>query len=119
MKNSFVWNSVNGLQIRDRLQAIIKNFQEALPDLFEKTELKICEKCNGAGIPVRKGNVDELTFWEPGSYCKECGGIGYLGVKRIYDKYICSCGGKDPYCPKCNGNMVIDWITNIMEGKNV
>jgi len=119
MKNSFVWNSVNTLQIRDRLQVIIKNFQEAFPDLFEKTELKICKKCNGAGIPIKKGSSDEITFWNPGTYCDECGGIGYLGIKRIYDKYICSCEGKDQHCPKCKGDVVIDWISNIMGGTNV
>ena len=99
---------------RDSLYAIIKHFRDAFPDNFEQCGMKICKKCDGAGIPVQRNDHD-LTFWQPGNYCKKCRGYGVTGIKRIYDEYVCKdCGGAG--CTKCNDKGTIDWISNAVKG---
>jgi len=96
---------------RDKLFSIIENFRRAFPDQFKKTDLKICPKCEGSGLPAKKSN-QEITFWRPGNYCDQCFGFGVLGLNRIYDEYLCPyCHGAG--CEKCNKHGTVDWIKNI------
>lgn len=99
--------------IRDRLHSIIKNFKEAFPDNFDECGLIICDKCNGTGIPVQ-GQAPGVTYWQPGTYCSKCSGIGFNGYGRIYNEYLCSCKGRG--CKKCNDTGLVDWISNVMKG---
>ncbi len=99
--------------VRDKIHAIVKNFEEALPDHFEKTDLEKCGKCNGSGLDVTPSTDDTLTIWNPGAYCKNCRGFGYLGIDRIYNAYVClKCDGKG--CKTCNDTGMIDWIKRAM-----
>ncbi len=64
---------------RDNLHGIIKRFREAFPDQFAKTDLKLCLKCEGSGLPVKKTDSN-ITYWSPGTYCSECSGFGVTGI---------------------------------------
>jgi hypothetical protein len=97
---------------RDKLHSILKLFQDAFPDNWAKTGIKECTKCEGTGIPVKKG---ELTPWQPGTYCERCWGLGYEGIVRVYSKYLCDCNGKG--CKKCKDTGLVDWVTRTMGRK--
>lgn len=100
---------------RDMLHAIIKHFKEAFPDNFKKCGMKICTKCDGSGIPVQKSKHTDITFWQPGNYCDKCKGFGVIGIKRIYDEYMCKkCNGDG--CSDCNDRGSVDWISNAVKG---
>lgn len=109
-------NSYNPLSLeimRDSLFSIIKKFEEAFPDLYERTGLRKCDKCNGTGLIV-SGEM-EITIWQPGNYCQKCRGLGYLGVERVGSMYLCpnpNCGKK---CSFCNGKGLVDWIAYAMK----
>jgi len=98
----------------NHLHSIIKNFRDAFPDNFEKSGLVICEKCGGSGIPV-KPNQESITFWQYNDFCSECGGFGVKGIKRIYDEYLCVCGGRG--CKICKDRGTVDWITRVTQGE--
>lgn len=100
--------------LRDQLHSIIKNFKIAFPDNFDMCGLTICSKCNGTGIPVQ-GQAPGITHWQPGTYCSKCHGIGFHGIGRVYDKYLCTCN--KPGCKKCNDKGFVDWISNVMGSK--
>ncbi len=72
----------------DRLHSIIKHYRDAFPDNFKKSGMEVCIKCNGSGLPIKANSESELTFWQPGTYCESCCGLGVEGVVRIYDEYI-------------------------------
>lgn len=108
-----IFYSQDAKDLRDRLHVIVKNFREAFPDNFENSGLKICPNCQGTGLPVKKGENSDITFWEPGTYCDSCSGIGFLGAERIYNKYLCKfCKGNG--CKKCRDSGLVDWVTHAM-----
>lgn len=79
----------------------IRKFHEMCPEEFSKTNIRPCGHCGGNGI--RDKHILD--------YCSNCGGIGYVGFKRLYGQHVCrSCNGSG--CPKCDRNGVVDWITH-------
>ena len=85
------------------------------PDNFKESGMQICGQCDGEGIPVQRSEQTDLTFWQPGNYCDKCKGLGVVGIKRIYDEYVCKgCGGAG--CESCNNKGTKDWIANVVKG---
>jgi len=101
---------------RDHLHGIIKRFREAFPDQFAKTDLEICSTCEGSGLPTKPHSEENnVTFWQPGTYCVGCSGYGVKGINKIYDDYICKkCQGEG--CDHCEHRGTVDWIKNAVKG---
>jgi hypothetical protein len=100
-----------GSHLCDLLHIIIRRFAEAFPKNFELTGIKPCKRCSGEGINVERNG--RITFWQPGNYCQDCGGIGFIGIEEVYGMYVCKqCNGSG--CKYCNNKGIVDWITNAM-----
>ena len=90
-------------------------FRQQSDDYLKKNGIVKCKKCKGLGLDqVRK--FDGSYMWDGSSYCEECGGVGYKGVKDGLQidllHYICkSCAGLG--CNSCNKG-VVDWIDHSM-----
>ncbi len=112
LENYQTYNPLSLEVMRDSLFSIIKKFEESFPDLFERTGLKKCDKCEGTGLIV--GGCNGLTLWKPGGYCLKCKGLGYLGIERVGNVYLCPNPNCSKKCVLCNGNGVVDWITYAM-----
>jgi len=111
--DSYWANTQTAVMNRDHLHGIIKRFREAFPDQFSKTDLKICLKCEGSGLPIKPKS--DITFWQPGTYCTECSGFGVTGINKLYDDYLCKkCKGIG--CDECNQRGTKDWISNVVKG---
>jgi hypothetical protein len=100
------------LIFRDKIHTILTNFAFYFPEEFEKTSIKVCEKCDGSGLPCKKlAERGAITFWQPGTICDKCGGFGYK-FSEINGQYICKkCNGVG--CSKCNYGFT-DWISHAM-----
>jgi DnaJ-class molecular chaperone len=98
------------MKIRDKVHLILTNFELYFPSELEKTEIRRCVTCEGSGLPCKKGS--ELTLWQPGTCCKDCGGFGYR-FREMGMQYVCQkCKGSG--CGRCKGSGFVDWISNAM-----
>jgi len=78
-----------------------------------------CKKCGGLGLGnVRTIEIEHLksSSWDASTYCDECEGIGYIGVREGIQidllHYMCGrCGGLG--CLDCDEG-VVDWIDHSM-----
>jgi RecJ-like exonuclease len=91
----------------NKIFKIIKDFENLLPWEFKKTGVIRCEQCSGSGLY----NLDLMQ------YCNFCGGIGYVGFKKIDGKHVCrTCSGSG--CGKCGRTGLVDWVEHA-EGKDI
>jgi len=83
---------------------IINKFHEMCPEEFAKTGIHSCGHC-------RNGIRDKHIL----DFCSNCGGIGYVGFKKLYGQHVCrSCNGSG--CIKCDKKGIVDWITHARGG---
>ena len=95
------------------LHKFLKNQPEKY---FKEHNIRKCEKCQGFGL----NNIycwDGSYSWDGTSYCDECKGVGFLGVKFGLQidllHYFCrSCFGTG--CSECNEKGIVDWIAHSM-----
>ncbi len=70
-----------------------------------------CEICKGTGLIV-----SNILTWDGNSYCAECHGVGYQGLKNLpqIDEITFICGNCNGIgCDNCT-NGITDWISHIM-----
>jgi len=101
--------------LRNHLFTTLRRFEESFPDKFAETSLNRCPECDGTGLIVQRSG--EITVWMPDNYCARCKGIGYLGVERVGNLYLCPGNNCTSYagCNICKGRGLVDWITYIMK----
>ena len=91
-------------QLQQRSNGIFKaiqSFERLFPDEFETCGIYKCGHCNATGI----SNKHSL------GHCSNCGGMGYVGFKKLYGEHICrSCNGYG--CGRCNDSGTVDWISH-------
>lgn len=99
------------MSFRDKIHTILTNFKFYFPDDFEKTSIKLCDKCEGSGLPCKPGK--DITYWQPGTICEKCGGFGYKFTEMLNGQYVCrKCNGVG--CKHCNSSGFTDWIAHAM-----
>lgn len=85
----------------NKIFKVIKDFQYLFPDEFEKCGIVSCGHCNGTGLT--KADLQTL--------CTNCGGMCYVGFKKLCGNFVCrTCNGYG--CYKCNNKGTVDWITH-------
>lgn len=86
----------------NRIFKVIKDFEILFPDEFEKCGITKCGHCNGTGLS---------SSYNVHSLCSNCGGMGYIGFKKLNGEFVCrTCNGYG--CYKCNNKGTVDWITH-------
>ena len=107
------------LRDTDRLHQTLKNFEEFMPDDFERLGISKCVHCDGTGLRGR----------DPHAACNECVGVGYRGFQTIKKQSICpdcnSTGKHLEYennvteCKTCEGTGRLDWVQAIQKGVRI
>lgn len=91
----------------------LKNQKE---EYFEYTGIEKCKRCKGTGL-IYFTNGNGTLGWDTKSYCNDCKGVGFKGIKgdlQIDDvNFLCiDCGGLG--CGKCRAG-IVDWVSHIMK----
>jgi hypothetical protein len=83
----------------NKIYKTIKEFAELFPDEFNKCSIKSCGHCNNTGLYNKQPNI----------MCDNCGGMGFVGFKKLNGRYVCrSCNGYG--CNMCEYNGTVDWV---------
>lgn len=86
----------------NRIFKILKEFSDMFPDEFEKCDIKKCGHCNNTGLQNKQTSL----------ICDNCGGMGFVGFKKLYGKYVCrSCNAYG--CDKCEYKGIVDWVDHV------
>ena len=95
---------MDDIQRQDRSNKIFKTIQDfefLFPAEFEKCGIKKCGHCNAKG------------FTDNGlqNHCLNCGGMGYVGFKKLRGEFVCrTCNGYG--CSRCDYKGTVDWIVH-------
>lgn len=97
------------------LHVSIKCLCEKQPDFVKLLEIEKCDKCKGTGLSdygILSG--DNSYWWQPGCYCDDCKGVGYINLMYLTERsidganYICSgCYGIG--CENCDQTGIVSW----------
>jgi len=82
----------------------IKDFDHYFHEEFEKCGIKKCGHCTAGFRDL------SLQF-----HCSDCGGMGYVGFKRLHGEYVCrTCNGYG--CSLCDNRGTVDWVRHARSG---
>ena len=101
----------------DKIHLHIKEALEEDAEFLRKTGVEVCPSCKGTGLSsYSRLNGTTSYCWEPGSYCGDCGSIGFIKLDKLFNmtkdgiNFLCKkCYGIG--CKNCNDGYV-DWISH-------
>lgn len=108
-----------GFRMAYRANTFYMFLKKQSKDYLKEQDISKCEECGGVGLSNLQNIEDEnlkYAAWDGSSYCDNCEGIGYLGVREGMQidllHYICrNCAGLG--CQSCNEG-IVDWIDHSM-----
>ena len=94
-------DTLNQQRRSNKIFKTIQSFESLFPDEFETCGIYKCGHCNATGIK-NKSSLEN---------CTDCGGMGYVGFKKLYGHHVCrTCNGYG--CRLCKHSGTVDWITH-------